>query len=230
MELLLKICKKQRKHNQKKKKKVQSTERRTWRFWTLSSSCPRLRRKAIDVQRSNREMRMKFTSLCCLLVLSVLLIGCAEQSVPVPTSKLVVTLPEASFPLSMERKKNTKDDYALLVSQCGNPDSLLSTENDRPAPKIPDRIARYNLVGVNVVFVPHGCEERYDTAMRLLAGDTAVARKGVNQIKACVPSKDHEWTIVGYLNASTKSPMSAAEASSALSNLKEKRMAEPIIE
>ncbi len=174
---------------------------------------------------------MKLTSLCCSFVLSVLLIGCSEQGIaPSANSKLHVTLPEASFPLSVERKTNTKDDYALLVSQCGNPDSLLSTENDRPTPTIPSRLARYNLVGVNVFLVPHGCEERYDTAMRLLSGDSTVIKNGVKQIKACVPSKDHDWTIVGYINARTQSPMSAADASSALSSMKEKRTTEPIRE
>jgi hypothetical protein len=174
---------------------------------------------------------MKFTSLCCSFALSVLLIGCSQQGIAPPAnSKLHVTLPEASFPLSVERKTNTIDDYALLVSQCGNPDSLLSTENDRPTPKIPSRLARYNLVAVNVVLVPHGCEERYDTAMRLLSGDSKVMKNGVNQIKACVSSKNHGWTIVGYVNARTQSPMSAADANSALSSMKEKRTAEPIRE
>jgi hypothetical protein len=55
-------------------------------------------------------------------------------------------------------------------------------------------------------------------------------KNGVNQIKACVPSKDHGWTIVGYIDARTQSPMSAADASSALSSMKEKRTVEPIIE
>jgi hypothetical protein len=174
---------------------------------------------------------MKLTSLCYSFVLFVLFIGCYEQGIaPSANSKLHVTLPEASFPLSVERKTNTKDDYVLLISQCGYPDSLLSTENDRPTPKVPSRLARYNLVGVNIFLVPHGCEERYDTAMRLLSGDSKVMKNGVNQIKACVPLKDHEWTIVGYINARTQRPMSAADANSALSSMKEKRTAEPIRE
>jgi hypothetical protein len=66
--------------------------------------------------------------------------------------------------------------------------------------------------------------------MRLLSGDSTVAKNGVKQIKACVPSKDHGWTIVGYINASSQSPMSATDASSALSGMTEKRTAEPIRE
>ncbi len=178
---------------------------------------------------------MKLTTLCGFSLFYVLLIGCYEQGTAPsasskPSSKPLLNLPDASFPLSVERRTNTIDDYALLLSQCGNPDSLLSTENDRPVPRIPSRVARYNLVSVNVVMVPHGCEERYDTAMRLLSGDSTVAKNGVNQIKPCVRSRDHGWTIVGYINASMQSSMSAADAISALSSIKEKRTVEPIRE
>jgi hypothetical protein len=60
-----------------------------------------------------------------------------------------------------EREANMRDEYALLVAHFGTPDSLLSTESDVPAPKVPSRIARYDSARVKIVFDPIGCAEAF---------------------------------------------------------------------
>lgn len=144
-----------------------------------------------------------------------------------PPAPLRPRLPDAGFPLSAERKANVKDDYAVLVQLYGNPDSGISTENDRPRPKVPNRLARYHLADVTVALVPHGCEETYDSAMRLLAGSLESAKPGTRQLAPCIPS-DKGWTIVGYLDSAKQSPLDVDAAMSMLDGIREKRTAAPL--
>jgi hypothetical protein len=161
-----------------------------------------------------------------IALLSMLALGgCSAAIDPAPKPKL----PDASFPLSAERKANTQDDYALLVKLYGNPDSGISSENDRPRPKVPNRLARYHLADVTVALVPHGCEEAFDSAMRSLAGSTESAKSGLRQLAPC-NAADQGWTIVGYLDSAKQLPLDVTAATLKLDGIHERRTAAPLWE
>jgi hypothetical protein len=133
-----------------------------------------------------------------------------------------------------ERINNTKDEYAPLVRQFGYPDSILSTENDtgKDKPIVPTRIARYNVARVNVALVPIGCVGEYVKAAAII-NDTyrssALSQAEIKRLRAhpCKPSGSG-YTIVGYVDSSDNTALSADLAGISLKKIKDKRTIEPV--
>jgi hypothetical protein len=133
-----------------------------------------------------------------------------------------------------ERINNTKDEYDRLVRQYGYPDSILSTENDTGADKpiVPTRIARYDAAHVKIAFVPIGCVDAYLKAATIVNDASrypALAQEGIKRMRAhpCTLSASG-WTIMGYIDASDNTAMSADLAGIFLEKIKEKRTTKPI--
>jgi hypothetical protein len=164
------------------------------------------------------------------LVFEVVLLGlspCGGGSVVLPDHKLPDTK------LWSERKNNTKDEYAVLIGRYGQPDSILTTENDSPKPLVSTRIARYQSAHLKIALAPVGCVAAYEKALGIIADSSrypGVAEFEMRSMKRCVPSSDAGWTIVGYINSSDNMAISAELAELFLEKIKEKRTAEPVVD
>jgi hypothetical protein len=143
------------------------------------------------------------------------------------TSASSFILPDASRPFGAARTSNTRDEYTMMVARYGKPDSILSTERDSPKPKVPSRTARFKGAHVIVAFVPNGCVEAYEKAMKILA-EAKLSKIKIRKMGTCVPSADAGWTIVGYLDLSDNRPISAQQARTLLDKITVKRTAEPV--
>ncbi|MCU1261466.1 MAG: hypothetical protein JWO80_4351 [Bryobacterales bacterium] len=143
------------------------------------------------------------------------------------------SLPSVARPFSVERKNNTRDEYAMLVARYGNPDSILSQPSDSDGLMVARRTARYFSANVEITFVPNGCVDSYEKVMRILAenpSDPALAQDQMRRIEPCIPSPNSGWTIVGFMNSSEKWSISADTASVLLDNISVKRTADPSVE
>jgi len=122
------------------------------------------------------------------------------------------TLPDTTLPLSATRHNNITDEYSMFVGRYGKPDSILSTENDSPKPKVSTRIGRYEAAHLKVVFAPNGCVAAYEKAMEILADSGSypeLAKGEMRKMKRCIPPPNAGWTIVGYIDSSDSLPISA---------------------
>lgn len=131
----------------------------------------------------------------------------------------VSVLPDTTPPLSAGRHNNTTNEYAMVVARYGKPDSILSTENDSPKPKISTRIAHYQTAYVKVAFAANGCVAAYEKAMEILADIVkypALGEDEMKKMKSCVPTAG--WTIVGYMNSSDNTAITAQLATIRLNN------------
>ena len=133
-------------------------------------------------------------------------------------------LPDVTSPFTAERKDNTTDEYPMLLGRYGEPDSVLSSE----LATVPVGTAHYSSANVSVVFVPNGCVEAYDEAMRSLAERSGKGR--MRNTKRCVPQPNAGWTIVGYKFAADDLGISPESAKVLLDKITVKRTSPPSVE
>lgn len=170
-----------------------------------------------------------FGYLGVILLGAVLLMFTACQSGSVVSG----VLPDTAMPFSAERKRNSADQYAMLVARYGKPDSILSTENDSPRPKVSTRMAHYRIAHLKVAFTPNGCVEAYERAIKIVAESShypAIAEDEMRRMEPCVPPRNAGWTIVGYIDSSENWPISSELARSFLDKITAKRAADPTVE
>ncbi len=139
-----------------------------------------------------------------------------------------ISLPDTSLPLSAARKDNVADEYAMIVAQYGNPNSVLSTVMDSPPPKVATKIARYMPAHTGIIFAPNGCVSAYEKALAILeevSEHPSLAPTENQKLQRCV-SPDPGWTIVGYIDTTDNQSMSAELAERFLSKISDKRMAD----
>jgi len=133
-------------------------------------------------------------------------------------------LPDVTSPLSAERQGNARDEYAMLLARYGEPDSVGYAE----LATVPVGTTHYSSASVSVVFVPNGCVQAYDEAMRNLP-----ERPGKGRIKSatrCVPQPSAGWTIVGYKAAPDNMTVSSETARVLLDKITIKRTSPPLVE
>jgi hypothetical protein len=113
-----------------------------------------------------------------------------------------------------ERKTNTRDEYSRIIGKFGNPDSIISAENDSLKPAVASRIARYDSAHVKIVFIPIGCLEAVKRASAIVADGSeypALAENSAGRFGKCTPSSNG-WMVVGYIDSSNNSELSAGLA------------------
>jgi len=105
----------------------------------------------------------------------------------------------ASEEYRSQRAKNSVDEYPLLVARYGQPDAILSTENDSGRPILPARIVLYRAAHLKVMLIPIG------------------------PVRGPVKG----WTIFGYIDSSNNVSISAKAASTLLGRIENKRTSPP---
>jgi hypothetical protein len=137
------------------------------------------------------------------------LIGCSDSRGGV----LPDVMASVRFDQGAERIRNTRDEYAPLISRYGTPSSVDSTENDPDKPPVPTMIVRYDTAHVKIALVPIGCAEPYIKTAEILSEASrypALARDFVDKMRdhPCVRSAPG-WTIMGYIDSSDNTAISA---------------------
>jgi hypothetical protein len=131
-----------------------------------------------------------------------------------------------------QRIENTVDEYPLLVQLYGYPDSIISSENDSDKPLILTRAATYKAAGVNVLFAPIGCVDKFITALSANSNidkHPAEAKREFQQLRAHPCKFSSGWTIVGYTDLNPdRETLTAERAATLLGGIKTKRTAKPI--
>src|SRR5580658_5478907 len=182
------------------------------------------------IERLNERARM-FNPAWILLVIAagMSIGGIAMLSTTLDLPNVTPPLPDVTWPFSPERKSNTLDEYPMILARYGQPESVLSTE---PLGIVAVGTAHYSDANVNVVFVPNGCVEAYEQAIRSLAqrsGNPAADRK-MSSIRRCVPQPNDGWTIVGYQYSVDDVAISPDTAKALLDKIVAKRISPPVLE
>jgi uncharacterized protein DUF4236 len=145
------------------------------------------------------------------------------SNVQIP-SDVTPSLPDVTSPFTAERKDNTTDEYPMLLDRYGEPDSVLSTE----VATVPVGTAHYSSANVSIVFVPNGCVEAYDEAVRNPAEKSGKGR--MIGAKTCAPQPNTGWTIVGYKFSADNLGISQETAKGLLDKIAVKRTSPPSVE
>ena len=180
------------------------------------------------VQQLNARAKM-FNPAWILYVAAIIpLFGLAfVPDIPAPPK-----LPEAAEDVSASRNENSVDEYAALTARYGEPDSILFAQVNPLAP-ISAGTAVYSAAHVKVVFVPNGCVEAYNQAVKVLADKSRKANFTKRQLKdaqKCQSSSTSGWRTVSYIDSSQNGSVSAAVAESLLNAIRTRRIEPPIVE
>jgi hypothetical protein len=141
-------------------------------------------------------------------------------------------LPDATSPLSPARRSNARDEYSMLVVRYGESNSVLIAE---PLGVVPVRTAHYSSAHVNVVLIPNECVEahEYEVAQRSIAARSPKPAAGKGEMKntiRCTPSLNYGWTIVGHIDSSENSVVSAEVAKVLLDRITVRQTSPPAVE
>lgn len=138
-------------------------------------------------------------------------------------------LPDVSSPFSPERSINSKDEYSILVTRYGYPNSVLASD---AIGTVLLRTASFDSVHVTVAFVPNGCVRAYEEILRANAEKArypALTKQKTTNVSGCAVSPVNGWTIVQYGDSSEDQRISAAFAKYRLDTIKLKQEAPPVL-
>jgi hypothetical protein len=141
-------------------------------------------------------------------------------------------LPDVTSRLSPARRSSARDEYSMLVVRYGEPNSVLLAE---PLGIVPVRTAHYSSANTNIVLVPNECVEsyEYEVAQRSIAARSTKLAAGKGEMKStarCTPSLNYGWTIVGYVDSSDSSFISAEMAKVLLDRITVRQTSPPVVE
>jgi hypothetical protein len=176
------------------------------------------------VQQLNERANM-FNPAWILYFAAAVALGGLAILPPMPT---LPNLPDVARPYSGERESNAIDEYSMLTARYGDPSSILYTEADPQAP-IPVGTANYNAVNFKVVFVPNGCVGAYENVLKSRAEEPRLSKSEMKSAVQCVTTPNTSWTIVGYIDATQNSEVSADRATAKLNTITLQQASAPIV-
>jgi len=181
------------------------------------------------IQRLNERARM-FNPAWILYGVAVVTLLINVASRPPLSAPVQRDLPDVSLPFSSERQNNTVDEYSMIVSQYGYPDSVLATRLGM----ISVRTAVFSSIHTKLAFVSNGCVGAYEEVERALVEKSKHGVRPKRQIEnhqaTCGTAPENGWTIVRYANSFDDSTISGADAKNRLDVITVKRNMPPVIE